>query len=476
MPATARLSSGIKGLDDILAGGFIEGASYIIQGHPGAGKTILSNQIAFEHIANAGRVLYVTLLSESHEHLFHALDSLTFFDRGKLGNEIIYVSVFQTLRDEGLGEVVKLLRRETQRHDATLLIFDGLLNARDRAATDFDVKSFVAEVQGQAAFVGCTVLFLSSSSITEVSPEHTMVDGVIELTESLAGVRSVRQIQVRKSRGSKALGGLHKFTITNEGLTVYPRIEAHAHYDVANEQLLEGKVRSGLPALDALLGGGLPRASVTLVLGPSGSGKTTLGLHFLSQSNAEEPGLHFGFFETPLRLRKKAKALGINLPDDGEHVLTLEWTHLADNLLDELAHRLLQQVRASGVKRLFIDGMGGFERASVHRQRLPEFFATLMDQLRIEGVTTLATWEIRDMTEGHIYAPTSDISAILDNLILLRQFEENHRLFRSISIQKMRDSDFDAATRTLGFAKGGLVIGEPMRSGAASPSSQPING
>jgi circadian clock protein KaiC len=476
MPATARLSSGIKGLDDILAGGFIEGASYIIQGHPGAGKTILSNQIAFEHIANAGRVLYVTLLSESHEHLFHALDSQTFFDRGKLGREIIYVSVFQTLRDEGLGEVVKLLRRETQRHEATLLIFDGLLNARDRAATDFDVKSFVAEVQGQSAFLGCTVLFLSSSSITEVSPEHTMVDGVIELTESLAGVRSVRQIQVRKSRGSKALGGLHKFTITDKGLTVYPRIESCASDNIANEQLLEGKVFSGLPALDTLLGGGLPRASVTLVLGPSGSGKTTLGLHFLSQSTAEEPGLHFGFFETPLRLRKKAKALGISLPDDGDNVLTLEWTHLADNLLDELAYRLLQQVRASGAKRLFIDGMGGFERASVHRQRLPEFFATLMDQLRIEGVTTLATWETRDMTEGNVYAPTSDISAILDNLILLRQFEENHRLFRSISVQKMRDSDFDSATRTLGFAKGGLVIDEPMSSGAALSSSQPMNG
>lgn len=99
-----------------------------------------------------------------------------------------------------------------------------------------------------------------------------------------------------------------------------------------------------------------------------------------------------------------------------------------------------------------------------------------MDQLRIEGVTTLATWETRDMTAGDIKAPTSDISAILDNLILLRQFEENHRLFRSISIQKMRDSDFDAATRTLGFAKGGLVIGEPLSSGVAPSSSQPMNG
>jgi circadian clock protein KaiC len=169
-------------------------------------------------------VLYVTLLAESHERLFQALDVLDFFDRSKLGNDITYVSVFQTLRDEGLDAVVKLLRRETKRQGATLLVFDGLLNARDRAETDFDVKTFVAEIQGQAAFVGCSVLFLTSSSVKEISPEHTMVDGVVELTDTLAGVRSLRQIQIRKSRGSKAIGGLHEFEISDSGITVYPRL------------------------------------------------------------------------------------------------------------------------------------------------------------------------------------------------------------------------------------------------------------
>ena len=221
-----RLRSGIGGLDEILAGGFVTGAAYIIQGQPGAGKTILSNQIAFRHVADGGRVLYVTLLAESHERLFQALDGLAFFDRARLGREIAYVSVFQTLRDEGLQAVVKLLRRETKRQEATLLVFDGLLNARDRAETDFDVKTFVAEIQGQAAFVGCSVLFLSSSSVRDISPEHTMVDGVIELDHTLVGVRAVRQIQVRKSRGSRAIGGLHEFEISDDGISVYPRIES----------------------------------------------------------------------------------------------------------------------------------------------------------------------------------------------------------------------------------------------------------
>ncbi|HEY4173822.1 MAG TPA: ATPase domain-containing protein [Rhodopila sp.] len=470
------MTSGIEGLDQILAGGLIEGASYIIQGQPGAGKTVLSNQIAFEHMLGGGRVLYVTLLSESHERLFQALDTMAYFDRDKLGKEIIYVSVFQTLRDDGLSEVVKLLRGEIQRHRATMLVFDGLLNARDRAATDFDVKSFVAEVQGQAAFVGCTVLFLTSSNVKKISPEHTMVDGVIELTESLVGVRAVRYVQIRKSRGSGSLGGLHKFTITDEGVTVYPRLEILRGRCSGTDQPSDGKTCSGLPALDTLLHGGLPRASVTLVAGPTGSGKTTLGLHFLSQSSAEEPGLHFGFFETPARLRSKADTLGIRLPEDGDQALTTAWMSLTGNILDKLAYKLLGQVRSLGIKRVFIDGLGGFERAAVYPPRLPEFFSTLMDQLRMEGVTVLATWEMREMAGGEIRAPMSDMSAILDNLILLRQFEENHQLLRSLSIQKMRDSDFDTATRSLTIAKGGLVIGNPLSAGTSPPPLQPVDG
>ncbi|WP_323810765.1 ATPase domain-containing protein [Sphingobium baderi] len=476
MDQTTRFRSGIKGLDQILVGGFLTGASYIIQGQPGAGKTILSNQIAFSHVAGGGRALYVTLLSESHERLFQALEPLAFFDRSRLGTEITYISVFQTLRDEGLDAVVKLLRRETKRQDASLLIFDGLLNARDRADTDFDVKTFVAEVQGQAAFVGCTVLFLTSSSVTEVSPEHTMVDGVLELTDTLAGVRTVRQIQVRKSRGSKALGGLHKFEIDDAGVTVYPRIETLRPPAATKASRLEPRVATGVEGLDKMLGGGLPAGSVTLLAGPTGSGKTTLGLHFLSQAKEAEPALHFGFFETPDRLRAKAAALGIRLAPENSATLAIDRVPLVDNIVDKLAHQLLDRVSALGIKRLFIDGMGGFERACVHRPRLVEFFANLMDQLRGSGVTTLATWEIREMVGSDVSAPAREISAILDNMILLRLFEEDHSLLRTISVQKMRDSHFDPAVHATYIAEKGLVIGEALGARHASPHPRPDEG
>lgn len=475
MEEFSRIASGIKGLDQILAGGFIGGGSYIIQGRPGSGKTIFSNQVAFHHVASGGRVLVVTLLSESHDRLFQALGTLDFFDPAKLGQEISYVSVFQPLREGGLDAVVNLLRKETQRQKATLLVFDGLLNARDRADTDFDVKTFVAEVQGQAAFVGCTVLFLTSASLEESSPEHTMVDGVITLSDMLTDVRTVRQLQVRKSRGSNALGGLHQFEIDQLGITVYPRIEAfYAAASSANESG-NARLGSGVPQLDALMGGGIPERSVTLVTGPTGSGKTTLGLHFLAQASPKEPSLHFGFFETEERLRLKAAGQGILLPDRSSSDFTVRWHPLAENLVDKLAHALIDEVRERGIKRLFIDGFAGFERAAVHRNRLVEFFAILANQLRALGVTTLATWEIREITGPTVWAPAADISAILDNLILVRQFEEDHALQRSISIQKMRESAFDTASRRLSFSRSGLTIGDRLGTAAIAPSAPPVS-
>lgn len=115
------------------------------------------------------------------------------------------------------------------------------------------------------------------------------------------------------------------------------------------------------------------------------------------------------------------------------------------------------------MKRLFIDGLGGFERAAVHRDRLLEFFATLTNKLRSLGVTTMATWETREILAPEVHAPFGQVSAVLDNLVLLRQFEENHELRRSISIQKMRESVFDFAPRQYAFAQDGFKIDEGQR-------------
>src|ERR1700759_1422494 len=78
-PQLARMPTGIAGLDVILNGGFLRGGIYIIQGPPGAGKTILGNQVCYDHVADGGRALYVTLLAENHDRMLMHMGELQLF-------------------------------------------------------------------------------------------------------------------------------------------------------------------------------------------------------------------------------------------------------------------------------------------------------------------------------------------------------------------------------------------------------------
>ncbi|MCP1464485.1 MULTISPECIES: ATPase domain-containing protein [unclassified Pseudomonas] len=439
-----RLQSGIEGLDALLKGGLVSGASYIIQGRPGSGKTILANQLGFHHARNGGRVLVATLLAESHDRLFQFLSTLSFFDASRVGAEIQFVSAFDTLENEGLDEVVKLLRREISRQRATVMVVDGLLNARSKADSPIDTKKFISELQGHAAFAGCTVLFLTSSRLDDGSPEHTMVDGVIEMGEELFGTRSVRRIQLRKTRGSGALTGLHECEINDDGLVVYPRLESLYGRPSAPDSADLTRIASGIGSLDGILGGGLHSSSVTLVMGPSGIGKTTLGLKFLSESTVDAPGLHFGFYESPQRLRLKGQSLGIDIQEmEDSGALTIAWQPTTEGLLDGLGARLLRLVEEKGIKRLFIDSLSGMTRVSNNPARITDFYSALMNELRARGVTVFATWEMHDLFGSEVTSPASELSSIADNLMLMRFFEIQSELRRTLSILKVRDSFYD---------------------------------
>lgn len=439
----ARLNSHVPGLDTILGGGLLAGSSYILQGRPGAGKTILANQIAFAQAEQGGKVLYVTLLAESHDRLFQSLSTLGFYDPARVGRDLTYLSLLRTLRDDGLSALVDVLRTELGRQGSTMLILDGLLTARESGGSDLDVKGFVAELQGHAAFSGCTVLFLTSAAIDDSSPEHTMVDGVLQLNEELFGSRTVRRLRVAKSRGSASLGGLHHYEIGDTGIVVYPRIEAVFHRPTSTDQAPKNRMPSGIAELDTRVGGGLPECSATAVVGPAGSGKTSFGLNFLRLATPESPAIHFGFYETPARLSSKARALDIDIDAlVASGALTLLWNPLTENVIDSLAYQLLETVKARRASRLVIDGLAGFERAAVDRTRLIEFFAALTNELRAIDVTTVCTWETRGLSAPALNASSPEVLCLFDNVIGMQLDEVDGMIFQGMKVVKVRDSAF----------------------------------
>ena len=470
----SRVPTGIAGLDTILGSGFLQGGVYIVQGAPGTGKTTLANQIVFNHAAQGGRALYVTLLAEYHGRMMQHLGSMSFFDAAKIPDQVSYLNGFGVLREGGYPALRDMLRREVAAHRATVLILDGFATAQRKASEEQNFNEFVHGLQAIAVATDCTMFLLSSATGVRETPEYTIVDGIVELSDQLLGWSAESTLQVVKLRGTSCLRGRHAFRITGDGLVVYPRIEALLARPSRLEPEATGTVSSGVDRLDAMLGGGLPTASTTMVMGPSGVGKTTLGLQFLSRCNKGEPGLLFGFYETPARLRVKAdrvcQSLGVLLGGGAVEVL---WQPPTDGLLDAYGERLLENVRRRGVRRLVIDGLGAFQSAAVEPVRLNQYLTALMNELRALGVTTLYTLAVPDMTGPYIREPARDLTVPSDNLVLMRYVELGARLHRMISILKVRNSDFDPSLYEYATTDQGLRIEGTLAGADAAMSGMP---
>src|SRR6185436_10460537 len=209
-------------------------------------------------------------------------------------------------------------------------------------------------------------------------PEHTMVDGLIELGDTVVGVQAMRHVLVRKLRGSHQLRGRHAMEISSAGIKIRPRIETLLRSPDEDDPAPRAVEQTdfGVPGLDAMLRGGLPGGSNTIVLGPSGSGKTTLGLQFLSAGTRHENvGLYVGFYERPFSLISKGARLGLNLEDARTRgLLHMFWEAPIEGVLDAVVERVLRAVIDHGVKRLCFDGLHGFRHHAEYPERTRAVF------------------------------------------------------------------------------------------------------
>ncbi len=458
--ALVRVPTGIPGFDTILGGGLFKGGLYIVQGPPGTGKTTFGNQVCFDHVTRGGRALYVTLLAEYHARMMQHLSTMSFFDPSKIPDRLTYLNGLRVLQDEGLKELLALLRREITTHTSSIVVLDGIVSAQRAAANDQAFNEFVHELQAITVATECTVFMLTSAQGTRVTPEHTMVDGIIELTDQLMGWSAESSLQIIKFRGSDFLRGRHAFKITSDGIVVHPRIEALLARPSCPDPGGSGRVPSGVDQLDIMLQGGVPESSTTMIMGPSGTGKTTLGLHFLAKCSAGEPGLLFGFYETLPRLNAKIAAVCQPLrPLLDSGAVEVLWQPPTDDLLDAYGERLLQAVHRRKVRRLFIDSLGAFQQAAGSEPgRIGNFLTALMNEMRVLGVTTLYTLEVPDLMGPTIRTPIGDLSSLAENLVLLRFIELRSRLYRLVSILKARDTEFDPSLHEYVTSSRGLVI------------------
>jgi len=260
-------------------------------------------------------------------------------------------------------------------------------------------------------------------------------------------------------RGAPHLEGKHTFRIGTDGFRVFPRIET---VDPGPAVEVRGRISSGIPGLDDLMGGGIGSGEATVILGPSGVGKTISGLRFVTEGIAQgERCLYVTFQDTSDQLVKMAAGFGWDLESartDGQ--LVVHHVPIGELDLDLLASRIRDELANGHIQRVVIDSLAEMVFACRESDRFPAYARSLTGLIRAAGATLVITSETT--TLGPTPEPVGGVTFLFHNLILLRYIEMNSATGRAVSIVKMRNSDHSKYVYRFTIDARGFTVGAAL--------------
>ena len=458
----------MPGLDLVLGGGLPEYSFNLIAGGPGSGKTTLAHQIMFSNATVERPALYFTVLGEPTLKMLRYQSQYSFFDHELAGSAIQFINLSAEVMDRDLGEVLARIVDEIERAKPGIVVVDSFRTiGGQRDAADPRASA------GLEAFVQRLALHLTSWEITSFllgeyneaehrNPVFTVADGALWLFQATDRNSVVRKLQVIKSRGRAPMPGLHTFRITDDGLQIYPRIPEQTSNRVQQKY---ARLKTGIPELDVMMGGGVVAGDAVMLTGPAGTGKSTVASQFMATGLAKgEPGVIAIFEEYPeeylARASKRNPQIG-KMMEAGK--LELIYLRPLDLSVDEALAEILDAVERVGAKRVVIDSLSGFEvaLAPTFREDFRESLYRLVGTLTATGVTVFMTAEV---TNPFPNAPfTSEkVSFITDEIIIQRYVEIEGELRRVMAVIKMRGSDHSHEFRTYDLTAEGVVVGASL--------------
>lgn len=464
-----RKGVGVEGFDDVLGGGFPANRLYLVEGDPGTGKTTLAMQFLMEGVRRGESVLYVTL-SETEEEMravarSHGwtLEGINIYEmlphEDTLRPESQY-TIFHPAEIE-LGETIKAMLTEFERLQPRRVVIDSLSEMRLLAGEALRYRRQVLALKRFFVGRGCTVLLLDDRTNVDVDLQvHSIAHGVVVLEQMGQGYGTERRmLHVKKLRGARYRGGNHDFQIETGGIAVFPRLVASEHRETTTREV----VSSGIPELDALMGGGLDRGTSTLLMGPAGSGKSSVGAQFAAAiaSRGEVADIYI-FDEGLTTYLARAAGLGNDLKqyiDAG--LMNIKQIDPAELSPGEFAHIVRRGIIERQARVVVIDSLNGYLMAMPEARYLIAQMHELLAYLNQRGIVTLV------ITAQHGFLGTSmttpvDVSYIADTVMLFRYFEAAGAIRNAVSIIKKRTGGHERTIRELQLSPQGIVVGRAL--------------
>lgn len=464
-----QLKTGVPGLDEILGGGLPELSFNIIAGSPGCGKTTLAHQFMFANATMERPALYFTVLGEPALKMLRYQQQFTFFDPAKLNKAVRFVNLSQDLIERGLRGVLDEISKQVEAINPGIVVVDSfrsVLRSELHDGKDLAVQTFVQQLAMLLTSYEATTFLVGEYAESEVrdNPIFTVADGLFWLFQQVDRNSVVRKMQIIKLRGQASVPGLHTFRITEDGLQAFSRT-----LGLLGQRKKSGSVKRlsmGIPALDEMMGGGVPEGDSLLIAGSSGTGKSLMATQFLAAGIAAgEPGIAAVFEERPNEYTARATEFGLDLQTPlTAGSLEVIYLRPLDLSVDEMMQEILDAVKRTGAKRLVIDSLAGFEMAlaPAFRADFRESLYRMIFALTAIGITILSTLEMPETFTELLFSSYA-ISFLTDDIIRMRYVEIDGQLSQIMMVVKMRRGSHSREIRQYQITAHGIVIGERFR-------------
>jgi circadian clock protein KaiC len=430
-------------LDELTDGGLPRGRPTLLCGGAGCGKTLMAAEFLVHGAVQFDEPGVLMCFEETEAELEANVASLGFdlarlVRRKKLVVDHVRVerSEIQETGEYDLEGLFVRLNHAIDSIGARRVVLDTIEGLFAALPNEAILRAELRRLFRWLKDKGVTAIITAErgrEQLTRKGLEEYVSDCVILLDHRVNERIATRHLRVVKYRGSLHGTNEFPFLIGDDGISVLPITSLGLNHAVSSE-----RVSSGIPRLDAMLGGrGFYRGGSILLTGTPGTGKTSVAAFFARAAAARrERALFFAFEESPNQIIRNMHSISLRLePWVKSGVLRFHAArptlyglemHLATMFKEILAFRPAVVV-VDPMTSLLAAGSDSETRAMVTR---------LVDFLKARQITSLFTSLTHE--GGTIQQSEIAISSLMDAWLLLQNIESDGERNRGLYVLKSR--------------------------------------
>jgi circadian clock protein KaiC len=444
-PATQlpKCPTGIQGLDEITGGGLPRGRPTLVCGGAGCGKTLLATEFLVRGAAQFGEAGVFMAFEETEAELKANVASLGFDLEGLVRRKKIAIDYVHIERSEvqesGEYDLEGLFVRLNHAIDsigAKRVVLDTLEALFASLPNEAILRAELRRLFRWLKDKGVTAVITAErgrEQLTRHGLEEYVSDCVILLDHRVNDQIATRHLRVVKYRGTLHGTNEFPFLIGDEGISVLPITSLGLNHKISAE-----RIATGIPRLDAMLGGrGFFRGSSILLTGTPGTGKTIVAANFAQAAcKRGERTLFFSFEESPNQIIRNMQSIGLRLePLVNRSLLRFHAARPSLYGLEMHLATMFKEIVAFQPQVVIIDPITSLMDAGTDSE-CRGMVTRLVDYLKARQVTTLFT----SLTQGGHALQQSEaaMSSLMDSWLLLQDLEGNGERNRVLYVLKAR--------------------------------------